>query len=401
MKSIVYVVGLLLTVQSFAQSNIQVGQPSPPIIITDWIANVPADKDLTSYPVVLEFWATWCAPCIAAVPHLNELQSQFAHTGLRFVSLTDESTDKVDRLLKRVAFKSIVASDQSKKTQIAYGNGKTGLDAFPLTVFIDAKGMIRWIGDPNYLDKTILQNLLEGNPPPANENQGISTSPGSSFTSGMATTISPADPFNQHMQAMKDGGKLYHFEMRETKQATRITTSSKQALYFSSGTLKEIWEMAFKVRPTNLVLPDTLQLKQYVLSYKNIRPNESFLDTLSANILNHLKLTARNDTISKMVYKCILSDSLKLERTKNKPGTSGHSDSGDTFLMNGQTLDKAFSLISTQAKEPFVGPLNIEGRFDFTLNRSSAETLAESLRSYGFTVTKATERIAVIRLIPK
>ncbi len=401
MKSVLYVVGVLLSVQSFAQSNIRVGQTAPPIIITDWIANVPADKDLTSYPVVLEFWATWCAPCIAAVPHLNELQSQFAHTGLRFVSLTDEPTDKVDRLLKRVAFQSIVASDQSKKTHIAYGNGKTGLDAFPLTVFIDAKGMIRWIGDPNYLDKAILQNLLEGNPPPANEKLGPATSPAWSFTSGMATTISSADPFILHMQVMKDGGKLYHFEMRETKQATRISTSSKRGLYFSSGRLNEIWELAFKIRPTNLVIPDTLQSKQYVLSYKNIRPNDSFLDTLSANILNHLKLTARNDTISKMVYKCVLSDSSKLERTKNKPGNSGHSDSGDTFLMNGQTLDKAFSLISTQAKEPFVGPLNVDGQFDFTLNKSSAETLAESLKSYGFDVTKATERIGIIRLVAK
>lgn len=402
MKSIAYVVALLLTVQSFAQSNIRVGQAAPPIIITDWIANVPTDKDLTSYPVVLEFWATWCAPCIAAVPHLNELQSQFAHTGLRFVSLTDEPTDKVERLLKRVAFQSIVASDQSKKTHIAYGDGKKGLEGFPLTVFIDAKGMVQWIGDPNYLDKTILQNLLEGNPPPATEKSGPSTSPGWSFTSSMATTLSSADPFRQHMQLMKDGGTLYNFEMRETKQATHFTSNSKgRGLFFSSGTLNQIWELAFKVRPTNLILPDTLQSKQYVLSYKNIRPNDNFLDTLSATILNQLKLTARTDTISKMVYKCVLSDSSKLERTTNKPGMSGHSDSDSTFMMNGQTLDKAFSLISTQAKEPFVGPLNIDGRFDFTLNKSSAETIAESLRSYGFTVTKGPERIAVVRLIPK
>ncbi|MCY7356240.1 MAG: TlpA family protein disulfide reductase [Rudanella sp.] len=402
MKSIIYVVGLFLTVQSFAQSNIRVGEPAPPIIVTDWIANVPGDKDLTSYPVVLEFWATWCAPCIAAVPHLNELQSQFAHTGLRFLSLTDESTDKVNRLLKRVDFQSIVASDQTKKTQIAYGNGKTELEAFPLTVFIDNKGMIRWIGDPNYLDKEILQNLLEGNPPPKNENQGTPKPSGWSFGSGMASTISSLDPSKQHLQVMKDADKLYHFEMRETKQATCVTVSSKgRGTFFSSSTLNEIWEAAFKVRPLNLVVPDTLLLQQYVLSYKNIRPNENFLDTLSANILNHLKMKVRTDTLSKMVYKCVLNDSSKLERTTNRPGTSGYSDSGSTFMLNGQTLDEAFSLISTQSKEPFVGLLNVDGRFDFKLNRSSTETLTESLRSYGFTVTKVIERIGVIRLVSK
>jgi thiol-disulfide isomerase/thioredoxin len=397
MKSIVCIVGLLLTVQSFAQSNIRVGQPAPPIIITDWIANVPADKDLTSYPVVLEFWATWCAPCIAAVPHLNELQSQFAHTGLRFVSLTDEPTDKVDRLLKRVAFQSIVASDQSKKTHIAYGDGKKGLEGFPLTVFIDDKGYIQWIGDPNHLDGEILQKLLDSNLPPTNGKQGPSITPGWSFS-----VMSPRQASSRYTKIMRSDDINYHFEMYETKQAVRMSSSQKgRGMFFSASTLNEIWDAAFKVRTLNLVLPDSLRAKQYIISYKNIRLNENFLDTLSANILNHLNLTARNDTVSKMVYKCVLSDSSKLERTTSKPGASSFGDSGDTFLMNGQTLDKAFSLISTQANEPFVGPLNVDGRFDFTLNKSSAETMAESLRSYGFTVTKATERIAVVRLIPK
>jgi thiol-disulfide isomerase/thioredoxin len=392
---------LLLSKWAEAQSNIQVGKAAPPIIITDWIANVPADKDLTTRPVVLEFWATWCAPCLEAVPHLNELQSQFAHTDLRFVSLTDEPVEKVNRLLKRIPFQSVVASDQSKKTQIAYGNGKTGLEAFPLTVFIDTKGIIRWIGNPNYLDKEILQNLLADNPPPPTEGTPQS-SPTWSFTNSMTSTTPTFDPVKQYMQMMKDGGKDYHFEMRETKQIIRSSAKHRdRGLFYSAATLQEIWEEVFNVRKVDLILPDSLATKHYVVSYKNIRPNTNFLDSLKSSILTHLVLMDQKENIPRQVYKCVLSDTSKLERTMQKPGLSGFSDSGDQFALQGQTLDKAFSLISSKVELPFVGPANVDGRFDFTLNKASAETIAEGLRSYGFTVTKVTEPVTIVRLVPR
>ncbi|TAE31031.1 MAG: TlpA family protein disulfide reductase [Cytophagales bacterium] len=396
MKRAIHLLLLVWSTQLVAQSTIQVGKVAPPIIITDWIANVPADKDLTSHPVLLNFWATWCTPCLAAVPNLNELQSQFTHTGLRFVSLTDESVDKVNSVLKQVAFKSIVAGDQSKKTQIAYGNGKTGLDIFPLTVFIDDKGYIRWIGDPNNLDREILQNLLDGNLPPANDRQGLSV------TSGLTSVMSPRQASNLYTKIMRSDDINYHFEMYETKQSVRMSSSQKgRGVFFSASTLHEIWEAAFKVRPVNLLVPDSLRTRQYILLYKNIRLNENILDTLSASILHSVKLTAMNDTIRKMVYRYMLNDTTKLVRTTMETGMSGHSESSDKLTLNGYALDKAFTLINTQTKETFFGSLDVAGRFDFILNKASAETMVESLRSYGFMVTKAIEPIPVIRLIPK
>jgi len=56
--------------------------------------------------VVLEFWATWCAPCIAAIPHLNELADHFKGKPVQFIAITDEKADVVEGFLKKRAMRA-------------------------------------------------------------------------------------------------------------------------------------------------------------------------------------------------------------------------------------------------------------------------------------------------------
>src|SRR5262245_46570784 len=66
-----------------------VGEPAPPLTLERLLqapAGAKADwSALRGHVVVLEFWATWCVPCVRAVPHLNDLAEQFKDQPVQFL----------------------------------------------------------------------------------------------------------------------------------------------------------------------------------------------------------------------------------------------------------------------------------------------------------------------------
>jgi thiol-disulfide isomerase/thioredoxin len=80
-----------------------IGEKVEDIKITDFISNIPQDKELKDKFLVIDFWATWCAPCLKSVPHFNQLQNQFKdNSNIAFVSLTDETPKIAKRIMNRI-----------------------------------------------------------------------------------------------------------------------------------------------------------------------------------------------------------------------------------------------------------------------------------------------------------
>src|SRR5688572_24004687 len=64
------------------------GKPPPALQTTDWVNREPVTLDqLKGKVVLLDFWATWCGPCIAAIPHTNELQAKYGERGLVIIGV--------------------------------------------------------------------------------------------------------------------------------------------------------------------------------------------------------------------------------------------------------------------------------------------------------------------------
>lgn len=142
--------------------NVKVGQKVPDLNITDYLLNVPKDKNLSNKFKVIEFWATWCGPCLGAVPHLNELQAHFKDKkDLVFVSLSDEKPQKIQQTLKKVQFATFVASDQTQKShRNLIMSGKEY--SIPKTLLVDNQNVVRWLGTPELLTKDLIERFVKG-----------------------------------------------------------------------------------------------------------------------------------------------------------------------------------------------------------------------------------------------
>ena len=91
--------------------------------------------------LVLNFWATWCAPCRAEIPAFVELQQQYKNDGLQFIGIALQEAEEIRDFLQEfnVNYPSLVGSGDVIKVAKQLGND---IGALPYTVFIDRNGTI-------------------------------------------------------------------------------------------------------------------------------------------------------------------------------------------------------------------------------------------------------------------
>lgn len=115
---------------------------------SSYLLNEPADKNFDSKFKVLEFWATWCRPCLKAVPHLNKLQAKFKDSNVVFLSFTYESPQKAAEAFQKVNFETIVVTDTTKAIHRMLRIDMNGTMPLPRTVLIDDEKKIILYGSP-------------------------------------------------------------------------------------------------------------------------------------------------------------------------------------------------------------------------------------------------------------
>ena len=137
---------------NFGRATNMQGKPAPSFFVQSWITPNPQTKDEVR---VLEFWATWCPPCIKSIPHINKLANHFRGT-VSFVGVSGETKQKVSSFVKKTLMEYGVAVDQSKQMQTAIG-----CSAIPLALVISADNTVRWQGNPSKLTEQIIQQVID------------------------------------------------------------------------------------------------------------------------------------------------------------------------------------------------------------------------------------------------
>lgn len=173
---ILLIITITISFSVFAQQNISsiltIGDKAPELKYSRWLQGTPEIRMSDEKIYVLEFWATWCGPCVAAMPHLSKL-SKLYQDKITFIGINvwedipeSEAYENIVPVLKkfienqgeRLTYNVVV---ESNDRYMAKNWLEKSMSAGIPISFVIKNGIIQWIGHPVKLDSILVEVLDE------------------------------------------------------------------------------------------------------------------------------------------------------------------------------------------------------------------------------------------------
>jgi thiol-disulfide isomerase/thioredoxin len=127
------------------------GEAPPAFELVDMEGVKHCSNDLKDGVTLLNFWATWCPPCVAEMPSLERLHRELRNDGLRVVTINvDNERDVVEKFARDNALTLPILLDPNGATARQFGT-----TAFPETFFLDRDGKLVEFFDPQIGRETV------------------------------------------------------------------------------------------------------------------------------------------------------------------------------------------------------------------------------------------------------
>jgi thiol-disulfide isomerase/thioredoxin len=142
---------------------LSIGDPAPPLSIATWVMGDPVESLEEGKPYVVEFWATWCGPCLTSMPHLSDLARRYADD-ITVIGVTREDVETVEKFLDKEqsegkTWRDVIsyrlAVDQDSATNEAWMRAAEQ-SGIPTAFIVGRDGIIEWIGHPMTMDDPLL-----------------------------------------------------------------------------------------------------------------------------------------------------------------------------------------------------------------------------------------------------
>lgn len=393
MKHLTVIVFLLFTCSAFAQESI-LGKKSPELAF-DKILNFDKAKaslsDFKNKVVILDFWATWCVPCINSFPHLEELQSRFPND-LQIITITNDREERIKRFLENRSMKLPVAIDESKEITQIFPHG-----VIPHTVVIDKSGIIKVVATPSEITEELIKKILldqgvnvQEKKDVINFDPSLPLSGNENFTYQITIT-----PYN------KDYGSYSNAEGGASPYTGRrilATNLSARALY----------EIAYQFPSRIRTIVDVSDLSKFEWSEQNA----VCFDLIVPEALGGQRFDIMKQQLSTYFgYQSFVEKRVRpvkvLQRIKgtellikkSKDGTEpASSDTRYGLSMKGASIEKLAGFLESKMNKPVVNETNLDGLYDIETPwyNESPGKIHEELKKIGLEMIDAEREINVL-----
>ena len=138
------------------------GKRMPAFHVSNWINGGITDGDIKGKVLVVDLYATWCGPCMRAIPHNNELLKKYKSQGLVIIGVctSDSGQEIFAANAQQHGLQYPAARDPELKTEKAWA-----VKYYPTYGVIDRKGIVRAVGlQPEYVEEVVKKLLAEPAP---------------------------------------------------------------------------------------------------------------------------------------------------------------------------------------------------------------------------------------------
>jgi uncharacterized protein (TIGR03435 family) len=364
------------------------GEKAPPLKLTGLLqASGKLEQNLKTSQkkvLVLEFWATWCAPCIAAMPHLNGLSEKYKNKGVQFISITNEPQAEVNRFLKNHRIDGWVGIDRDEAMLETYG-----VKSIPLTVLIGSNGKVLGYPDSKDLSEEMLDKALAGKQIPQTTPVPVSNAP----KADVAETAKP----------------LYELSLKPSANKGLFNMAGPNTFEAKGMLALELIKVAFGAELKHAEVTAKLPEGKFDVVATNFgknAPQWEWRSELQRMLQGIWGIDVHHEPKEMEVYELVATATADKRLVKARPGDMVAKQGSDNGVITGRNISipSLAKILQELVSVPVVDATNLKGCYDYNLyyDEGKPETIRSSLeKEMGLRLRNVKRNIDVLIIAPK